>query len=139
MRKSSVIIIFPIAAIFLLAVSCGSNSMMMSTRQLQSVAVSPSSAVMATSSNGMVQFTAMETYTMAPMTANLRVRWSLGSPFSTPAPTGVSIDANGVAQCSGFNGMIMVEATSPMDPNMPVSQMSMNTMNVTGMAPLTCP
>jgi len=139
MRKSSVFIFFPMAAIFLLAVSCGSNSMMMSTRQLQSVAVSPSSAVMTTSSNGMVQFTAMGTYTMAPMTANPPVRWSLGSPFSMPAPAGVSIDANGVAQCSGFNGMIMVEATSPMDPNMPVSQMSMNTMNVTGMAQLTCP
>ncbi|MGZ4831154.1 MAG: hypothetical protein ACXV78_16055, partial [Candidatus Angelobacter sp.] len=68
------------------------------------------------------------------------VRWSLGSPFSTqPVPAGVSIDMNGLAQCSGFMGTIMVEATSPMDSTMPVSQMTMNTMNVTGMAQLTCP
>jgi hypothetical protein len=35
--------------------------------------------------------------------------------------------------------MIAVEATSPVDPNMPVSQMTMSTMNVTGMSQLTCP
>jgi hypothetical protein len=36
-------------------------------------------------------------------------------------------------------GMITVQATAPMDPNMPLSQMSMSSMNVTGMAQLTCP
>jgi hypothetical protein len=91
-------------------------------------------------SNGMVQFTAMGNFNMAPMSANIPVRWSLGNPFSTQAaPMGVSISQNGLAQCSGFMGMITVEATAPMDPNMPMSQMSMNSMNVTGMAQLTCP
>jgi hypothetical protein len=33
----------------------------------------------------------------------------------------------------------MIEATAPMDPNMPLSKMTMTTMNVTGMAQLTCP
>jgi hypothetical protein len=32
--------------------------------------------------------------------------------------------------------MITIEATAPMDPNMPLSKM---TMNVSGMAQLTCP
>jgi hypothetical protein len=64
----------------------------------------------------------------------------VGNPFSTqPVPAGVSINQNGLAQCSGFIGMITVEATAPMDPNMPLSQMSMNSMNASGMAQLTCP
>lgn len=140
-RKYSTALLVPVAAItFLLTVSCGGGSMMMSsTRQMQSITVAPMAAD-PMSSNGMVQFTAMGNFNMSPMTANVPVRWSLGNPFSTqPAPMGVSINQNGLAQCSGFMGMITVEATAPMDPNMPMSQMSMNSMNVTGMAQLTCP
>jgi hypothetical protein len=140
-RKHPAALLVPLAAItFLLTASCGGNSMMMnSTRQMQSMTVTPMS-VDPMASGGMVQFTAMGNFNMAPMSANVPVRWSLGSPFSTqPAPMGVSINQNGLAQCSGFMGMITVEATAPMDPNMPISQMSMNSMNVTGMAQLTCP
>jgi hypothetical protein len=141
-RKHPATLLVPLATItFLLTASCGGNSMMAmnSTRQMQSITVTPTSADPMASS-GMVQFTAMGNFNMAPMSANVPVRWSLGSPFSSqPAPMGVSISANGVAQCSGFMGMIAVEATAPMDPNMPLSQMSMNSMNVTGMAQLTCP
>jgi hypothetical protein len=127
------------AAVLLMTIVTGCGSMMMSTRQLQSLAVSPASAD-AKNSSGMVQFMAMGTFNMAPMTASTPVRWSLGNPFSTqPVPADVSIDANGLARCSGFIGMITVEAISPMDPGMPMSQMTMNTMNVTGMAQLTCP
>lgn len=139
-RKYSTALLVPVAATtFLLTASCGGGSMMMdSTRQLQSIIVTPMTAN-GMASNGMVQFTAMGNFNMAPMSASVPVRWSLGSPFSTqPAPMGVSISANGLAQCSGFMGMITVEATAPMDPNMPMSQMSMNSMNVTGMAQLTC-
>jgi hypothetical protein len=132
--------LLPLAITVLLIASCGGNSMMMnSTRQMQSITVTPMSAD-PMASDGMVQFTAMGNFNMSPMSANVPVRWSLGSPFSTqPAPMGVSISASGLAQCSGFMGMITVEATAPMDPNMPLSQMSMNSMNVTGMAQLTCP
>lgn len=113
--------------------------MMSSTRQMQSITVTPAAAA-PMSSSGMVQFSAMGNFNMAPMSANVPVRWSLGNPFSTqPTPMGVSINANGLAQCSGFMGMITVQATAPMNPNMPLSQMSMNSMNVTGMAQLTCP
>jgi hypothetical protein len=140
-RKYSTTLLAPVAAIaFLLTLSCGGNSMMMSsTRQMQSITVSPMAAD-PMSSNGMVQFSAMGNFNMAPMSANVPVRWSLGNPFSTqPVPAGVSISPTGLAQCSGFMGTITVEATAPMDPNMPLSQMSMNSMNVSGMAQLTCP
>lgn len=140
-RKYSTALLVPVVAItFLLTASCGGNSMMMSsTRQMQSITVSPMAAD-PMSSNGMVQFSAMGNFNMSPMSANVPVRWSLGNPFSTqPAPMGVSISASGLAQCSGFMGMITVQATAPMDPNMPLSQMSMSSMNVTGMAQLTCP
>ena len=139
-KYSTALLVSLLALTFLLTVSCGGGSMMMtSTRQMQSITVTPMAAD-PMSSNGMVQFTAMGNFNMAPMSANVPVRWSLGSPFSTqPAPMGVSINQNGLAQCSGFMGMITVEATAPMDPNMPMSQMSMNSMNVTGMAQLTCP
>jgi hypothetical protein len=133
---------FPVflATIFLFTASCGGGSMMMSSnRQMQSITVTPMSAD-AMASHGMVQFSAMGNFNMSPMSANVPVRWSVGNPFSTqPVPAGVSINQNGLAQCSGFIGMITVEATAPMDPNMPLSQMSMNSMNVSGMAQLTCP
>ena len=129
-----------IAAVLLLAISCGGNSMMtLSARQLQSIRVSPTSAD-AKNSGGMVQFTAMGNFNIAPMMAMTPVRWSIGNPFSAqPVPAGVSVDMNGLAQCSAFTGMVTIEATAPMDPNMPLSKMTMMTMNVTGMAQLTCP
>ena len=137
-RKAS---LFPtIAAVLLMVVSCGGNSMMtMSARQLQSITVSPTSAD-AKNSGGMVQFMASGTYSMAPMSGTPQVLWSLGSPFSLqPVPAGVSVDMNGLAQCSGFVGTIQIVATAPMDPAMPLSKMTMTTMNVSGMAQLTCP
>lgn len=139
-KYSAALLVLLVAITFLLMASCGGGSMMMtSTRQMQSIRVTPMTAD-PMASGGMVQFTAMGNFNMAPMSASIPVRWSLGSPFSMqPAPMGVSISANGLAQCSGFMGMITVEATAPMDPNMPISQMSMSSMNVTGMAQLTCP
>jgi hypothetical protein len=140
-RKYSTALLVLMAAItFLMTASCGGGSMMMaSNRQMQSIMVTPMSAD-AMASHGMVQFSAMGNFNMAPMSASVPVRWSLGNPFSTqPPPAGVSISPTGLAQCSGFMGMITVQATAPMDPNMPLSQMSMSSMNVTGMAQLTCP
>jgi hypothetical protein len=140
MRRSlDCIVSLATAAIFFLTISCGGRSMMMSTRQLESIMVSPASAD-AKNSNGMVQFSAMGTFNMAPVSATPAVRWSIGNPFSAqPVPAGVSINANGLALCSGFIGMVEIMATAPMDPSIPLSQMSMMTMNVSGMAQLTCP
>jgi len=141
MRKPSrAIASLVIAAFFLAIVACGGMNMMMSNRQLQSITVSPSSADAMNFPAGTVHFMAMGNYSMAPMTGTPPVLWSLGNPFSQqPVPAGVTIDANGVARCTGFVGMVEIDATSPMDPNLPLSKMSMNSMNVVGMAQLTCP
>ena len=55
------------------------------------------------------------------------------------APAGVTINQNGLASCSTFSGMVMVQATAPMDPSMSMNQMGMMTSNVAGTAQLTCP
>jgi hypothetical protein len=139
-RFSGPILLLAVAGSLLAIAACGGMSMMMSNRQLQSITVSPVSADAMNFPNGMVHFSAMGTYNMAPMTGTPPVLWSLGNPFSAqPTPAGVSVDGNGNARCSGFVGMITIDATSPADPNMPLSQMSMSTMNVVGTAQLTCP
>jgi hypothetical protein len=138
LKHSAALLVPAVAIALLLTVSCGGGSMMMtSTRQMQSITVTPMTAD-PMASNGMVQFSAMGNFNMAPMSANVPVRWSLGN-STQPTPMGVSINANGLARCSGFMGTTTVQATAPMDPNMPLSQMSMNSLNVTGMAQLTCP
>jgi len=141
MRRPSRFLVSAIVAAFSFAiVSCGGMNMMMSNRQLQSITVSPNSADAMNFPAGTVHFMATGMYNMAPMTGTPPVLWSLGNPFSQqPVPAGVSIDANGMARCTGFVGTVTINATSPMDPNLPVSQMSMNTMNVVGTAQLTCP
>ena len=141
MRKPSRLIVSLVIVAFSFAiVACGGMNSMMSNRQLQSITVSPGSADAMNFPAGTVRFMATGTYTMAPMSGTPPVLWSLGNPFSQqPVPAGVSIDANGMARCAGFVGMVEIDATSPMDPNLPISKMSMNTMNVVGMAQLTCP
>jgi len=114
--------------------------MSMTGRQLQSITVTPASADAKSFPAGMVQFTAMGNFTMSPMSAAPAVMWSIGNPFSSqPAPTGVTISATGLAQCSGFTGSTIVMATAPMDPLIPLAQMSTMTANVSGSATLTCP
>ena len=140
-RLSTFILVLFVSAVPLLTVSCGGSSMSMQGRQLQSITVTPSMADPMKGSSGQVQFMAMGHFNMAPMTATIPVMWSIGNPFSAqPVPAGVSIDATtGMARCSGFMGMVSIMAMAPMDPDVPVSQMSMMTMNVSGSAQLTCP
>lgn len=143
--------------LFLAIAGCGGTAMMTSTRTMQSLMVTPAAVDAHNFANGQVQFTATATFNMAPMTVmSPPVLWSVGNPAfmsATPTPmpmptpmsmsaiasTGPSIDANGLAQCNGFTGLVTIEATAPTDPNMPVSQMSQMTRNVTGMAKLNCP
>jgi hypothetical protein len=136
----------PIITAFLLSISfvlvaCNSGNMNMAmVRQLQTISVTPQSANAQNFANKQVQFTATGTYTMAPMSGMPQVRWSIGNPFSTmPVPAGVTIDQNGMAQCTTFSGTVTITATAPMDPGMPLSQMTMMTGNVSGMAQLMCP
>ncbi len=140
-RLSAVILFLLVSAVILLTISCGGSSMSLQGRQLQSITVTPMSADAKNSSTGMVQFSAMGHFNMAPMSAMTPVTWSIGNPMSSAAvPAGVSINSvTGVAQCSGFMGTVTVMATAPMNPSMPMSQMSNMTMNVSGTAQLTCP
>jgi hypothetical protein len=140
-RVLAVILFFVVSAVLLFTLSCGGTSMSMQGRQLQSITVTPMSADAKNSSNGMVQFSAMGNFNMAPMNAMTPVTWTIG-PFmsSMPVPAGVSINAmTGVAQCSGFTGTVIVMATAPIEPEIPLNQMSTMTMNVSGSAQLTCP
>lgn len=132
------LLIFPA---FIWITACGGNMMMnsMPTRQLQTITVTPAAAS-ARSTFRQVQFTAMGTFSMAPMSAMRQVLWSVGNPFSAmPVPAGVTINQNGLASCSTFSGTITIQATAPMDPAMPLMQMGMMTSNVAGTAQLTCP
>ena len=140
-RLSTFILVLLISAVLLLTISCGGSSMSMQGRQLQSITVTPSTADPMQGSSGQVRFMAMGNFSMAPMTATIPVMWSIGNPFSAqPMPAGVSIDAmTGMARCSGFMGTVTIVAMAPMDPDIPIAQMSMMTMNVSGSAQLTCP
>lgn len=146
------LVLFSLAVLLSLSIIACSNGMMtaISARQMQSITVTPTSAVAQNFPGGQVQFTATGHFNMDPMTATPQVLWTVGSPFpmmpmssmsssmTTPTASEVSISANGIAQCNGFVGTVTIQATAPMDPNMSLSQMSSMIGNVTGTAQLTC-
>jgi|SRR5215471_4142105 len=120
---------------------CG-GSTKSSSRQLQSITVTPASADAQASPGGKVQFMATGTFNMAPMTVmSTPVLWSIGNPFGSPPPTmpAATIDVNGLAQCNGFVGKAIIEATAPTEPEIPLLQMTSMTVTVSGMAQMTCP
>lgn len=133
-----------------LLTGCGGSMMNNGTmtRQLTAITVSPATATVQSGTSKQVQFSAMGHYNMAPMTGTPQVMWSIapdngtmgtGMMAATTAPAGVTISASGMAQCTTFTGTVMVVATAPIDPMMPMSQTDPMTMSVTGMAQLTCP
>jgi len=127
---------------FGLAIAGCGGSMMSSSRQMQSLTVTPASADAQAFPGGKVQFTAMGTFNMAPNTVmSPPVVWSIGSPFSSPPVNmpAASVDANGLAQCNSFVGKVLVEATAPTEPEIPILQMTSMTSTVTGTAQMTCP
>jgi hypothetical protein len=119
---------------------CG-GSMMTGSRQMQSLTVTPASADAQAFPGGKVQFTAMGTFNMAPVTVmSPPVLWSIGNPFGPPPNMpAASVDANGLAQCNGFVGNVIVEATAPAEPLIPLLQMTSTTITVSGTAQMTCP
>src|SRR5947209_4506877 len=108
------LLIFPA---FIWITACGGNMMMnsMVTRQLQTITVTPAAAA-AQNTSRQVQFTAMGTFNMVPMSAMPQVLWSIGNPFSAmPVPAGITINQNGLATCATFSGTVTIQATAPMD------------------------
>jgi hypothetical protein len=135
---TSVLLIF---ILFSLGIAGCGGTTTSSSRQLQSITVTPSSADAQASPGGKVQFMATGTFNMAPMTVmSTPVLWSIGNPFGPP-PTmpAASIDVNGLAQCNGFVGKAIVEATAPTEPEIPLLGMTSMTSTVSGMAQMTCP
>jgi hypothetical protein len=124
----------------LVIAGCGGN-MMSSSRQMLSLAVTPASADAQNFPGGKVQFMATGTFSAAPMTvASPAVLWSIGNPFGPPpGMPAASVDSNGVAQCNGFTGTAIVEATAPTEPLIPLLQMNSTTVTVSGSAQLICP
>jgi hypothetical protein len=151
MVRSATLLLATLGFLLVVISGCGGSAMTNSnsTRQLQSLTVTPASADAQNFPNGQVRFTAMGTFNMAPMTVmSMQVRWSIGNPSAAqPMPMSMSagmspaasVDGNGLAQCNGFTGIATIQATAPADPNMPLSQMSSMTMTVAGMGQLTCP
>jgi hypothetical protein len=120
---------------------CG-GSMMNNGRMLQSLAVTPASADAQNFPGGRVQFSATGTFNMAPITVTSQaVMWSIGKPFAAPSPTmpQASIDSTGLAQCNGFVGSAIVEATAPTEPEIPLLGMTPSTPSTSAAATLVCP
>ena len=149
MTRSATFLLLALVLLLVVSAGCGGSSMTMGgTRQMQTLMVSPSSADAQKFANNQVQFMATATFNMAPMSImSPAVHWSIGNPFATPMPMGMStmanmaasIDGNAVARCNGFVGIVTIEATAPADPSMGISQMNAMTRNVSGMAQLICP
>ena len=144
MAKSPALALFTslLLIFFYLGVAGCGGSTMSSSRQLQSLTVTPASADAQASPGGKVQFTAVGTFNMAPITVvSPLVLWSIGNPFGSPPMNmpAASVDANGLAQCNGFVGKVIVEATAPTEPEIPLLQMTSMTITVSGTAQMTCP
>lgn len=124
-------------AISLIALGCGSS------RQLQSVSISPAAADAQNFTNGKVQFTATGTFNQKPSPEKLMgqtVQWCVGS-ANGKCPgninPGASVDQNGLAQCSpNFTGTVNVLAGNGGSSMMPDGG---SQMKVFGAAQLTCP
>ena len=113
-----------------LNLSCAANH-----KQLKSITISPTTAA------GQALFTATGTYSDGSKVTPLPVLWSEGNPWVTSevVPEGIAVMGNGMASCNPVVGTFTVQGTAPVDPRMPVSQMTPMTPQVHGTARLTCP
>lgn len=115
-----------------------------SSRQLQSVTLSPASADAQNFPNGQVSFTATGTFSKKPSPLQLTgkdVTWCAGSSSGMCVGNinpGITVDQNGLAQCvPGFTGTVTILAGTK-------SFSMMNTdggsqLKIFGTAQLTCP
>ena len=119
-------------------VGCGSS------RQLQSVTISPASADAQNFSAGQVSFTATGTFSKNPSPQKLTskdVTWCAGSSTGMCVGNinpGITVDPNGLAQClPGFTGTVTIlagaESSSMMNPD------GGSQLKIFGGADLTCP
>jgi len=128
-----------LVAAALLGCGTGTSHIPNGKRQFISISISPVTA------ESQVQYTATGTYSDGTKISPLTALWSVGNPWVQPAnPIATpSVDATGLACCTDTNGTITgtftIEATAPVDPHIPISQMGPTTPQVDGTAQLTCP
>jgi hypothetical protein len=122
----------------LLISGCGSS------RQLQSVTLSPTSADAQSFPGGQVPFAASGTFSKPPSPSNLTskdVQWCVGSSMGACVGNinpGATVDQNGVAQCNvGFVGTATILAGNVLSTSMNPDGGSQ--LKVFGSAKLTCP
>lgn len=134
MRKpGSLVPRFALVLIALTMLACGSGN-----RQLQSLSISPATA------STQVQFTAMGTFSGSSHPAAVNALWWANPPWTSPpttVPSVITLSSSGLAQCNSFApaGTYMIWAVAPVDPRVPLSQVSMTTPQVVATAQLTCP
>src|SRR4051794_8802916 len=89
--------------------SCGGG--MSGTRMLQSIAVTPSTAV-APTSGAQVQFSASGQYTAPPSPSKvMNASWCVSDSNGCTVTSNVTIDSSGLAQCDpSFSGTVTVRA-----------------------------
>ena len=137
--------ISPVVLLTMIASSCGGGSFAArrsasdAQHVLVSITVTPATADAQNFPNGQVQFAATGHFSDG-TSAPIQVRWFANPPFTSVVDTFL-LSSTGVGQCisGGINGNKTVSATAPTDPNLPLSQMTAFTNNVTGTAQLTCP
>jgi len=133
MRKSPFLSLSLLLLVAGAMLACGSHS------QLQSITISPATADAKDYSNGQVQFTATGIYTDGSHVKPLTALWTPGFPWDVAWPA-LNLDSAGLASCGGVNpGSYGIFASAPVDPHLPLSQMTMTTPQVGGNAMLTCP
>lgn len=117
-----------------LFVACGNRN------QLQSMTITPAQADAQNYPNGQVQFTAAGTYANGNQVKPLTSLWTPGVPWSEVAWPGLTLTDAGLASCGTAKpGTYTIVATAPLDPGVPISQLSMTTPQLNGTTQLTCP
>ena len=124
-------LVFSCSVLLLIAVSmlgCGASG-----NRLQSISINPATA------SSQAQFIATGMYTDGNKVTPLAALWSPGNPWALAPTEPIRLDSTGKASCLTVPGTFAVWATAPIDPNVPLSQVTAGTPQVHGTAQLSCP
>jgi hypothetical protein len=101
--------------VFLLAFAAAATLACSTTPQRQALSLTVTPAAVTAPAKGQVQFTAAATYSLAPTSVNpAPATWAVANAASTALTTDVTIDSNGLAQCTSVaSGTYTVGAWIP--------------------------
>jgi hypothetical protein len=137
MRKlGPLLFCFALLLVAIAMLACGGSN------RLQSLSISPATADAQNFPNGQVQFTAMGMLGGSSQASPVSARWWTNQPWTAP-PTAaiINLSSTGLAQCFPLApaGTYQIWAVAPADPNLPVSEMTMTTKQLSATAQITCP